>query len=64
MNPITEGSRARGVIGSDFAGAMVAQTPLGRIGQPDDIADMVTFLASDDARWVTGETIIASGGMR
>jgi 3-oxoacyl-[acyl-carrier protein] reductase len=39
-------------------------TPLGRVGQPDDIADVVTFLASDDSRWMTGESLIASGGSR
>jgi 3-oxoacyl-[acyl-carrier protein] reductase len=44
--------------------AMVGQTPLGRLGQPDDIADVVAFLASDDARWVTGEILAASGGLR
>ncbi|GJE40836.1 3-oxoacyl-[acyl-carrier-protein] reductase FabG [Methylobacterium persicinum] len=43
---------------------MVAQTPLGRAGRPDDIAGVVTFLASDDARWLTGENITASGGIR
>jgi 3-oxoacyl-[acyl-carrier protein] reductase len=67
VNPgmiVTEGSRALGVIGSEFEGQMVAQTPLGRIGQPDDIADIVAFLASDDARWITGETLLAGGGMR
>jgi 3-oxoacyl-[acyl-carrier protein] reductase len=40
------------------------KTPLGRIGQPDDIASIVTFLASDDARWLTGEELVASGGNR
>ena len=44
--------------------AMIAQTPLGRIGQPEDIADVVAFLASDEARWVTGEILAASGGSR
>ncbi|AHF86669.1 hypothetical protein RLEG3_14255 [Rhizobium leguminosarum bv. trifolii WSM1689] len=43
---------------------MVAQTPLGRIGQPDDIASVAVFLASDDARWLTGERLAASGGFR
>ncbi|HXE65938.1 MAG TPA: SDR family oxidoreductase, partial [Rhodanobacteraceae bacterium] len=41
-----------------------AQTPLGRIGQPQDIASIVTFLASDDSYWLTGEQLYASGGMR
>ena len=43
---------------------MLLRTPLGRIGQPDDIADVVTFLASDEARWVTGSLLQAGGGMR
>ena len=42
----------------------VSQTPLGRIGQPSDIADVVSFLASEDARWVTSQEILAGGGMR
>ncbi|MBB5442364.1 MULTISPECIES: glucose 1-dehydrogenase [unclassified Paraburkholderia] len=60
----TEGTHSAGVIGSDFETWVVSTTPLGRIGQPDDIADVVTFLASDDARWMTGESLIASGGSR
>ncbi|MGI3776860.1 MAG: glucose 1-dehydrogenase [Janthinobacterium lividum] len=61
---VTEGTHAAGVIGSEMEAGFVAQTPLGRIGQPDDIADVVAFLASDAARWVTGEEITASGGLR
>ncbi|NML31178.1 glucose 1-dehydrogenase [Paraburkholderia antibiotica] len=60
----TEGAHSAGVIGSDFETWAVSTTPLGRIGQPDDIADVVTFLASDDSRWLTGESLIASGGAR
>ncbi|MFC3694086.1 SDR family NAD(P)-dependent oxidoreductase [Chenggangzhangella methanolivorans] len=60
----TEGTHTAGVIGSDLEKQMVAQTPLGRIGQPDDIADVAVFLASDASRWVTGQTINASGGAR
>lgn len=60
----TEGAHSAGVIGSDFETLAVSQTPLGRVGQPDDIASAVVFLASDDARWLTGEHIVASGGMR
>ena len=60
----TEGTHAGGIIGSDFQKATVAQTPLGRVGQPDDIADIAVFLASDDSRWLTGEKLIASGGAR
>ncbi|MDF0488894.1 glucose 1-dehydrogenase [Sphingomonas sp. H39-1-10] len=61
---VTEGTHAAGVIGSEMETGLIAQTPLGRVGQPDDIADVVTFLASDDARWLTGENITASGGIR
>ena len=60
----TEGAQSAGVIGSDFETAVLAQTPLGRIGAPDDIASLAVFLASDDAKWLTGERIAASGGMR
>ncbi|MEP7074515.1 MAG: glucose 1-dehydrogenase [Acidobacteriota bacterium] len=60
----TEGSVAAGFIGSDFEKAAVAQTPLGRTGQVDDIAPIAVFLASDDSRWLTGEQLLASGGLR
>ncbi|NVI08518.1 glucose 1-dehydrogenase [Paraburkholderia youngii] len=60
----TEGAHTAGVMGSEFETWAISTTPLGRIGQPDDIADVVTFLASDDARWLTGESLIASGGSR
>lgn len=60
----TEGSTSAGFIGSDFESGTVAQTPLGRIGQPGDIASIAVFLASDDARWLTGEQLLASGGLR
>lgn len=60
----TEGVHSAGIIGSDFEKQMVADTPLGRLGQPDDIADVAVFLASDNARWLTGERITASGGLR
>jgi 3-oxoacyl-[acyl-carrier protein] reductase len=60
----TEGTHTAGFIGSEFQAGTVTQTPLGRIGQPDDIASIVTFLASDDAGWVTGETLLAGGGLR
>lgn len=49
---------------SDMEKAMIAQTPLGRLGQVDDIADVAVFLASDDARWVTGALLQAGGGLR
>jgi 3-oxoacyl-[acyl-carrier protein] reductase len=60
----TEGTHAAGFAGSDFEKGVVAQTPLGRIGQPGDIAKVVVFLASDDSAWVTGERLLASGGLR
>ena len=60
----TEGTLAAGVIGSDFEKQMVARTALGRLGQPDDVARVAVFLASDDAAWLTGERLAASGGYR
>lgn len=60
----TEGTKTAGFVGSDFEKMAIAQTPLGRLGQPDDIADVVTFLASDEARWVTGALLQAGGGYR
>jgi 3-oxoacyl-[acyl-carrier protein] reductase len=60
----TEGVHSAGIIGTDFEKQMVADTPLGRLGQPDDIAGVAVFLASDNARWLTGERIAASGGLR
>ncbi len=60
----TEGTHAGGIIGSDMAAEVVAQTPLGRMGQPDDIASIAAFLASDEARWLSGEHLYAGGGIR
>jgi 3-oxoacyl-[acyl-carrier protein] reductase len=60
----TEGTHTAGFIGSDFHQGAIAQTPLGRIGQPNDIASIVTFLASNDSYWLTGEQLYAGGGMR
>jgi 3-oxoacyl-[acyl-carrier protein] reductase len=60
----TEGTHAAGIIGSDLEKTLAAQTPLGRIGQPGDIASMAVFLASDDSGWLTGETLLATGGLR
>jgi 3-oxoacyl-[acyl-carrier protein] reductase len=60
----TEGTHSAGITESDFRKQVEAQTPLGRIGQPQDIAPAVAFLASDDASWITGETLYISGGMR
>jgi 3-oxoacyl-[acyl-carrier protein] reductase len=61
---ITEGTTTAGIVGSEMEAGIVSQTPLGRAGQPDDIARVIAFLASDDARFVTGEEITASGGLR
>jgi 3-oxoacyl-[acyl-carrier protein] reductase len=60
----TEGTQTAGFVGSDFETGIVAQTPLGRTGQPRDIANVAVFLASDDAAWLTGEKLTASGGLR
>jgi 3-oxoacyl-[acyl-carrier protein] reductase len=60
----TEGTRAAGVMGSEFEKQLVALTPLGRTGSPDDIAPVAVFLASDESRWVTGDTLVVSGGLR
>ncbi len=65
LNPgviITEGTHAAGIPGSDFEKQAVANTPLGRTGQPDDVALPAVFLASDDARFITGETLYVTGG--
>ena len=60
----TEGVHAAGFIGTDLQKHYEAQTPLGRIAQPDDIAPIAVFLASADSGWLTGETLLASGGLR
>jgi 3-oxoacyl-[acyl-carrier protein] reductase len=60
----TEGAHALGVIGSDFQKQLIAQTPLGRFGQPEDMAHIAVFLASDASEWLTGEILHASGGAR
>lgn len=59
----TEGTHATGITGSDFEKQLVARTPLGRIGQPEDIAKAAVFLASDESAWITGELISVSGGI-
>ena len=59
----TEGTHSSGVMGSDFEKTLIAQTPLGRIGQPGDIAQVAVFLASDAAAWITGENLSVSGGI-
>lgn len=60
----TEGAHTAGFIGSDFEAGVIAQTPLGRTGQPNDIASIAVFLASDDSYWLTGEQLYAGGGVR
>ncbi len=64
----TEGTHGAGIVSkteeTDFAKWAASTTPLGRIGQPKDIADIAVFLASDDAAWLTGETLLAGGGNR
>jgi 3-oxoacyl-[acyl-carrier protein] reductase len=60
----TEGTHAAGFIGSDFHKKTEEETPLGRIGQPNDVATVAAFLASDESAWLTGQTIQASGGAR
>jgi 3-oxoacyl-[acyl-carrier protein] reductase len=60
----TEGVQRAGIAGSDFQKQMVAETPLGRFGEPDDIARVAVFLASSESSWLTGERITASGGYR
>lgn len=60
----TEGTHSAGVHGSDMEKMAISQTPLGRVGAPDDIGAIAAFLASDEARWLTGECVTASGGMR
>jgi 3-oxoacyl-[acyl-carrier protein] reductase len=60
----TEGAHTAGFIGSDFEKGAVAQTPLGRIGQPKDIADIAVFLASEESGWLSGQILYAGGGYR
>ena len=61
---ITEGVISAGFHESDFRKTLEAQTPLGRIGQPDDIAPAAVFFASDDSKWISGETLVIAGGLR
>lgn len=60
----TEGTHTAGFVGSDFEKDVIRQTPLGRVGQPQDIASIAVFLASDDSAWMTGEQLLAGGGLR
>jgi 3-oxoacyl-[acyl-carrier protein] reductase len=60
----TEGAHAAGIVGSEMQKSVEAQPPLGRIGQPQDIASVALFLASSDSAWITGQTFIVAGGLR
>jgi 3-oxoacyl-[acyl-carrier protein] reductase len=60
----SEGTEAQGLFGEENTERYISLTPLGRIGEPHDIADVVAFLASDAASWITGETIRVGGGAR
>jgi 3-oxoacyl-[acyl-carrier protein] reductase len=60
----TEGTHAAGIDGSEMQKQVQSQTPLGRLGQPDDIAGTAVFLASSDSSWITGETFVIAGGLR
>ena len=65
VNPgfvITEGTHSAGMVGGEFEAFAVANTPLGRAGQPEDIAAAAAFLGSDDASWITGESLFVTGG--
>lgn len=59
----TEGTQSRGIIGSERSEMAAKLTPLGRIGQPEDIGRIATFLASDDSYWINGQIVTAAGGM-
>jgi len=61
---ITDGVITGGFHESDFRTMMESQTPLGRVGQTDDIAPAAVFFASDDSKWITGETLLIAGGLR
>jgi 3-oxoacyl-[acyl-carrier protein] reductase len=67
INPgmvVTEGLQTAGFHEGDFRKQVEAQTPLGRIGEPDDIAPAAVFFASNDSKWITGETLRIAGGLR
>ena len=60
----TEGVHAAGITESDFRKVVESQTPLGRVGETEDIAPAAIFFASDDSKWITGETLLIAGGLR
>lgn len=66
VNPgfvLTEGTHSAGMAGGEFEAGVIASTPLGRVGKPEDIAAAVAFMASDDAAWITGESLVVAGGL-
>ncbi|MDE2516986.1 MAG: glucose 1-dehydrogenase [Rhodospirillales bacterium] len=66
VNPgfvLTEGTHSAGMAGGEFEAGVIASTPLGRVGKPADIAAAVAFMASDDAAWITGESLVVAGGL-
>jgi 3-oxoacyl-[acyl-carrier protein] reductase len=67
INPgmvVTEGVKSAGFEGGDFQKEIETRTPLGRVGQPEDIAPAAVFFASNDSAWITGETLVIAGGYR
>jgi 3-oxoacyl-[acyl-carrier protein] reductase len=60
----TEGTHSAGLVNTEWEAETVAKTPLGRLGQPEDIAKVAVFLASDDSAWLTGEQLLTGGGLR
>ena len=67
INPgmvVTEGAVAGGYTEGDMRNTFESMTPLGRVGQTDDIAPAAVFFASDDSKWITGETLLIAGGLR
>jgi 3-oxoacyl-[acyl-carrier protein] reductase len=61
---VTEGNEKTGFLGSDMQRQMIASTPLGRLGEPSDIAPIAVFLASEESGWITGDILFASGGLQ
>ena len=64
VNIISPGPIQTGWITPDLEASLACQTPLGRVGQPEDVADVAVFLCSDQARWLTGQLLSVSGGLR
>lgn len=64
VNVVSPGPIQTGYIASDLEQRLNLEIPLGRVGQPDDVADVIVFLASEQARWLTGQLIFVGGGHR